>query len=391
MKRILLVFGTRPEAIKMAPLVNAFEVDRHNFETYVCVTAQHREMLDQVMNLFQITPDYDLNIMKQGQDLYDITSRVLIGMRDVLNEVQPDIVLVHGDTTTSMAAALASFYKQIPVGHVEAGLRTHDIYSPWPEEINRQITGRIATYHFAPTELSKKNLIRENVDKSNIIVTGNTVIDALHWVVEKIKSDEAIETEVKQQLNTFGLDKAILDAVSQSDTTKRVVLITGHRRENFGEGFINICKAIRALAQKYTDVEFIYPVHLNPNVRKPVEELLGDKGGDTLLNNIHLIEPLEYLPFVYLMSKSYLVLTDSGGIQEEAPGLGIPVLVMRDTTERPEAVEAGTVLLVGTNKERIEIEVSKLLDNIDLYKKMSKAVNPYGDGRACTRILNALI
>lgn len=390
MKKILLVFGTRPEAIKMAPLVKAFKADVDNFETYVCVTAQHREMLDQVMNLFQIKADYDLNIMKQGQDLYDVTSRVLIGMREVLDQVTPDVVLVHGDTTTSMAAALAAFYKQIPVGHVEAGLRTRNIYSPWPEEVNRQLTGRIAMYHFAPTQLSEKNLLSENVDKETITVTGNTVIDALQLVVDRIQTDRNVESAVKDQLSNLGLDGNVIDGIANPQTSKRVVLITGHRRENFGEGFINICKAIRGLAEKYPEVEFIYPVHLNPNVRKPVEEILGRKEGLDTLNNIHLIAPLEYLPFVFLMSKSYLVLTDSGGIQEEAPGLGKPVLVMRDTTERPEAVDAGTVLLVGTDKERIEREVSLLLDNENHYALMSKAVNPYGDGKACSRIIEVL-
>jgi UDP-N-acetylglucosamine 2-epimerase (non-hydrolysing) len=390
MKKILLVFGTRPEAIKMAPLVKAFKADSDNFETYVCVTAQHREMLDQVMNLFQIKADYDLNIMKQGQDLYDVTSRVLVGMREVLDQVKPDVVLVHGDTTTSMSAALAAFYKQIPVGHVEAGLRTHNIYSPWPEEVNRQLTGRIATYHFAPTQLSEKNLLSENVDKKTITVTGNTVIDALQLVVDRIHADRNVESAVKDQLSNLGLDGNVIDGIANPQTSKRVVLITGHRRENFGEGFINICKAIRGLAEKYPEVEFIYPVHLNPNVRKPVEEILGRKDGVDALKNIHLIAPLEYLPFVYLMSKSYLVLTDSGGIQEEAPGLGKPVLVMRDTTERPEAVDAGTVLLVGTDKERIDNEVSRLLDNADHYALMSKAVNPYGDGKACSRIIEVL-
>lgn len=386
MKKIMLVFGTRPEAIKMAPLVKEFEKYTDDFQTIVCVTGQHRQMLDQVLQLFEITPDYDLNIMKQGQDLYDVTSRVLLGMRDVLKEVQPDVVLVHGDTTTSTAAALAAFYQQIPVGHVEAGLRTHNIYSPWPEEMNRQITGRIAAYNFAPTPLSRQNLLEEKVDEASIIVTGNTVIDALYWVVDKIKKDEALSAELRDVLVSAGYNVDRLD--NDAKLGRRLVLITGHRRENFGEGFINMCTAIRDLTQKYPDVDFVYPMHLNPNVRKPIHEVFGENLTD--LGNMFFIEPLEYLSFVYLMEKSTIVLTDSGGIQEEAPGLGKPVLVMRDTTERPEALEAGTVKLVGTNYDKIVSEVSKLLDDADYYDCMSKAVNPYGDGMACERIVNTL-
>ena len=383
MKKVMLVFGTRPEAIKMAPLVKAFEQYADDFKTIVCVTGQHREMLDQVLRLFDITPDYDLNIMKQGQDLYDVTSRVLLGMRDVLHEAQPDVVLVHGDTTTSTAAALAAFYQQIPVGHVEAGLRTHNIYSPWPEEMNRQITGRIATYNFSPTPLSRQNLLEEKVSEQSIIVTGNTVIDALYWVVDKIKGDEALSTELKAVLAAAGYD---VDRIHDSESNRRLVLITGHRRENFGEGFINMCTAIRDLAQKYPEVDFVYPMHLNPNVRKPIHEVFGaDLSG---LGNMFFIEPLEYLSFVYLMEMATLVLTDSGGIQEEAPGLGKPVLVMRDTTERPEALEAGTVKLVGTDYTKIMSEVSSLLDDAAYYDTMSKAVNPYGDGKACERIVD---
>lgn len=401
MKKVMLVFGTRPEAIKMAPLVKAFAQFPETFETIVCVTGQHREMLDQVLHIFDIVPDYDLNIMKQGQDLYDVTSRVLLGMRDVLCEVQPDVVLVHGDTTTSTAAALAAFYQQIPVGHVEAGLRTHNIYSPWPEEMNRQITGRIASYNFSPTSLSRQNLLEEKVDEQSIIVTGNTVIDALYWVIEKIKCDEALSEKLKTILSTAGYDVDRLDNPKQSTLNpkqgRRLVLITGHRRENFGDGFINMCTAIRDLAQKYPDVDFVYPMHLNPNVRKPIQKVF--KGLDTLspgkgwgeASNIFFIEPLEYLSFVYLMEKSALVLTDSGGIQEEAPGLGKPVLVMRDTTERPEALEAGTVKLVGTDYDMIVSEVSCLLDDVAYYDVMSKAVNPYGDGRACERIVHYLM
>ena len=378
----MLVFGTRPEAIKMAPLVKEFQKYPEQFETIVCVTGQHRQMLDQVLQLFEITPDYDLNIMKQGQDLYDVTARVLTGMRDVLKETQPDVVLVHGDTTTSTAAALAAFYQQIPVGHVEAGLRTHNIYSPWPEEMNRQITGRIATYNFAPTPLSKQNLFREAVAEESITVTGNTVIDALYWVVDKIKNDSTLNAELQAILKTAGYD------VNRLADGRKLVLITGHRRENFGDGFINMCTAIKDLTQKYPDVDFVYPMHLNPNVRKPIHEVFGEDLGN--LGNMFFIEPLEYLSFVYLMEKSTIVLTDSGGIQEEAPGLGKPVLVMRDTTERPEALEAGTVKLVGTNYDMIVNEVSALLDDEKAYEMMSKAVNPYGDGLACGRIVNRL-
>lgn len=379
----MLVFGTRPEAIKMAPLVKELKKRATEFETIVCVTGQHREMLDQVLEIFDIHPDYDLNIMKQGQDLYDITARVLVGMRDILKEVQPDVVLVHGDTTTSTAAALAAFYQQIPVGHVEAGLRTYNIYSPWPEEMNRQITGRIATYNFAPTPLSKEHLLKENISNDKIVVTGNTVIDALYWVVNKIKHDIVLEKELKGILAKAGYDTERLKA------GKKFVLITGHRRENFGKGFINICTAIRDLKNKYPNVDFVYPMHLNPNVRKPIYQIFGDDLSN--LDNMFFIEPLEYLTFVYLMEKSLLVLTDSGGIQEEAPGLGKPVLVMRDTTERPEALSAGTVKLVGTNYDVIVGEVSNLIDNVEAYNKMSKAVNPYGDGLACGRIADYLI
>ena len=382
MKTIMLVFGTRPEAIKMAPLVKEFQKYPESFKTIVCVTGQHRQMLDQVLQLFEITPDYDLNIMKQGQDLYDVTARVLTGMRDVLQEAKPDVVLVHGDTTTSTAAALASFYQQIPVGHVEAGLRTHNIYSPWPEEMNRQITGRIATYNFAPTPLSKQNLLCEAVAESSITVTGNTVIDALYWVVNKIKTDTALNEELQGLLAQAGYD------VNRLADGKKLVLITGHRRENFGDGFINMCTAIRDLTQKYPDVDFVYPMHLNPNVRKPIHEVFGEDLSN--LGNMFFIEPLEYLSFVYLMEKSTIVLTDSGGIQEEAPGLGKPVLVMRDTTERPEALEAGTVKLVGTDYNKIVSEVSMLLDDQLHYDTMSKAVNPYGDGLACSRIVECL-
>ena len=373
----MLVFGTRPEAIKMCPLVKEFQKYPGDFETLVCVTGQHREMLDQVLQIFGVKPDFDLNIMKQGQDLYDVTSRVLLGMREVLDEARPDVVLVHGDTTTSMAAAMAAFYRQIPVGHVEAGLRTHNIYSPWPEEMNRQITGRISTYDFAPTPLSRQNLLDEGVDPEKITVTGNTVIDALHWVVENVMEKGYIPKDPS------------VAALPRGD--RRLVLITGHRRENFGEGFISMCTAIRDLAAKYPEADFVYPMHLNPNVRKAVGEVFGseisrqarnDKGG-----NLFFIEPLDYLDFVYLMSRSYLVLTDSGGIQEEAPGLGKPVLVMRDTTERPEALEAGTVRLVGTDYGRIMAEVSALMDDPAHYRAMSQAVNPYGDGKACPRIV----
>ncbi|WP_251623299.1 non-hydrolyzing UDP-N-acetylglucosamine 2-epimerase [Odoribacter lunatus] len=382
MKTVMLVFGTRPEAIKMAPLVKEFQRYPEKFETVVCVTGQHREMLDQVLHIFDIRPDYDLNIMKQGQDLYDVTARVLTEMRDVLKEVQPDVVLVHGDTTTSTAAALAAFYQQITVGHVEAGLRTHNIYSPWPEEMNRQITGRIATYHFAPTPLSKDNLLKENVPEERISVTGNTVIDALYMVVEKIKNDKVLDGELEHVLESSGYD------VKRLTGGKRLVLITGHRRENFGNGFISMCKAIKALSEKYPEVDFVYPMHLNPNVRRPIHDVFGEDLSD--LDNMFFIEPLEYLSFVYLMEKSAIVLTDSGGIQEEAPGLGKPVLVMRDTTERPEALEAGTVKLVGTDYNKIVEEISDLLDNPEYYEKMSKAVNPYGDGKACQRLVSFL-
>lgn len=383
MKKIMLVFGTRPEAIKMAPLAKEFQKHPDKFETIVCVTGQHRQMLDQVLKIFDITPHYDLNIMKQGQDLYDVTARVLIGMRDVLKETQPDVVLVHGDTTSSTAAALAAFYQQIPVGHVEAGLRTHNIYSPWPEEMNRQITGRIATYDFAPTPLSKSNLHAEGVAEDKITVTGNTVIDALYWVVDKIKNDKALDSELESVLKSAGYD------IHRLDNGKKLVLITGHRRENFGNGFISMCKAIKTLTEKYPDVDFVYPMHLNPNVRKPIHEVFGENLGG--LGNMFFIEPLEYLSFVYLMEKSNIVLTDSGGIQEEAPGLGKPVLVMRDTTERPEALEAGTVKLVGADYDMIVNEVSELLDDSAHYDKMSKAINPYGDGKACERIVKKFI
>lgn len=379
----MLVFGTRPEAIKMAPLVKEFQKHPNEFETIVCVTGQHREMLDQVLHIFEIKPDYDLNIMKQGQDLYDVTSRVLLGMRDVLKAVQPDVVLVHGDTTTSTATALAAFYQQISVGHVEAGLRTHNIYSPWPEEMNRQITGRIATYDFSPTPLSKQNLLDEGVDEKKITVTGNTVIDALYMVVDKIKKNKVLDKELEIVLKDAGYD------VNRLQNGKRLVLITGHRRENFGEGFISMCKAIQTLTKKYSNVDFVYPMHLNPNVRKPIHEVFGDNLSN--LGNMFFIEPLEYLSFVYLMEKSYIVLTDSGGIQEEAPGLGKPVLVMRDTTERPEALDAGTVKLVGTDYDKIVNEVSSLLDDNVYYDVMSKAVNPYGDGMACERIVSCLM
>lgn len=379
MKKILLVFGTRPEAIKMAPLVKEFQKHPESFETIVCVTGQHRQMLDQVLEIFDIKPDYDLNIMKSGQDLYDVTSRVLLGMRDVLKEAEPDVVLVHGDTTTSTAAALAAFYAQIPVGHVEAGLRTHNIYSPWPEEMNRQITGRIATYHFAPTSLSRQNLLNEGVGDEHIIVTGNTVIDALYWVVDKLKKDSELDEKLSSELKAAGYD------TSRLNDGRKLVLITGHRRENFGEGFISICKAIKSLSENYPEVDFVYPMHLNPNVRKPIHEVFGENLSN--LGNMFFIEPLEYLSFVYLMEKSAIVLTDSGGIQEEAPGLGKPVLVMRDTTERPEAVEAGTVKLVGTSFESIVNESSRLLTDQIAYEKMSQAVNPYGDGEACKRIV----
>ena len=389
MKKIMLVFGTRPEAIKMAPLVIALKKEKAYFETIVCVTGQHREMLDQVLNIFDIKPDYDLNIMHQGQDLYDITTRVLTGMRDVLSECRPDVVLVHGDTTTSTAAALAAFYQQIPVGHVEAGLRTHDIYSPWPEEMNRQMTSRIATYNFAPTALSEKNLKDESVH-GKILVTGNTVIDALHIVVERLKNDKVMAAEQVRVLDEAGYD------VTRLQKGKKLVLITGHRRENFGDGFIRMVNAMKDLSEKYPEVDFVYPMHLNPNVRKPIRQVFtgmdtvrkGEGWGEA--HNFFFIEPLQYLEFVFLMEKSYIVLTDSGGIQEEAPGLGKPVLVMRDTTERPEALESGTVHLVGTDYDKIVNEVSTLIDDSKAYEKMSRAVNPYGDGKACERIVNYL-
>ncbi len=396
MKKVMLVFGTRPEAIKMCPLVKEFQKYPEEFETIVCVTGQHREMLDQVLRIFDVKPDFDLNIMKQGQDLYDVTARVLTGMRDVFKECKPDVVLVHGDTTTSTAAALAAFYQQIPVGHVEAGLRTHNIYSPWPEEMNRQITGRIATYNFAPTPLSKNNLEAEKA-QGQIFVTGNTVIDALHMVVNKLKSDKALADEQVNVLKAAGYDVTRLASTGSPTGGKKLVLITGHRRENFGEGFISMVTAMKDLSEKYSDVDFVYPMHLNPNVRKPIKEVFGEDAINRAPcqatpghPNFFFIEPLQYLEFVYLMEKSTIVLTDSGGIQEEAPGLGKPVLVMRDTTERPEALESGTVHLVGTNHDLIVNEVSTLLDNEEAYERMSKAVNPYGDGKACGRIVDAL-
>ena len=383
-KRVMLVFGTRPEAIKMAPLVKAFQAVPEKFETIVCVTGQHREMLDQVLHLFEIKPDYDLNIMKVGQDLYDVTSRVITGMRDVLDQAKPDVVFVHGDTTTSTAAALAAFYKQIPVAHIEAGLRTHNIYSPWPEEMNRQISGRIATYHFAPTPLSRENLLKENVSDEKIFVTGNTVIDALHSVIGKLNSDTSLGEQVSGVLVNSGIPRKRL--ADWNAGTRRMVLITGHRRENFGDGFIHMCSGIRDLNLKYPDVDFVYPMHLNPNVRKPIREVFGENAPE----NMFFIEPQEYLPFVRLMELSSIVLTDSGGIQEEAPGLGKPVLVMRDTTERPEALAAGTVKLVGTDRAKIVTEVSRLLDDASHYASMSEAQNPYGDGNACKRIVQVL-
>ena len=381
MKKVMLVFGTRPEAIKMCPLVKEFQKYPEEFETIVCVTGQHREMLDQVLRIFEVKTDFDLNIMKQGQDLYDVTARVLTGMRDVFKECKPDVVLVHGDTTTSTAAALAAFYQQIPVGHVEAGLRTHNIYSPWPEEMNRQITGRIASYDFAPTPLSEQNLLDEKA-QGQIFVTGNTVIDALRMAVDKLKSDKAMADEQVDVLKAAGYD------VTRLDNGRKLVLITGHRRENFGEGFISMVTAMKDLSEKYPEVDFVYPMHLNPNVRKPIHEVFGDDL--TKYSNFFFIEPLQYLEFVFLMEKSTVVLTDSGGIQEEAPGLGKPVLVMRDTTERPEALKSGTVHLVGTNHDLIVSEVSTLLDDPQAYDRMSKAVNPYGDGKACSRIVRAL-
>lgn len=380
MKKIMLVFGTRPEAIKMCPLVKEFQKHSEEFNTVVCVTGQHREMLDQVLTIFDVKPDYDLNIMKQGQDLTDVTARVLTGLRDVFKECRPDVVLVHGDTTTSTAGALAAFYAQIPVGHVEAGLRTHNIYSPWPEEMNRQITGRIATYNFSPTPLSEKNLLEEKAH-GDIYVTGNTVIDALHLVVDKLKNDDALAKEQEEILSKAGYD------VTRLKNGKKLVLITGHRRENFGDGFIRMVTAMKDLSEKYPDVDFVYPMHLNPNVRKPIHEVFGE---DLTRPNFFFIEPLQYLEFVYLMEKSTIVLTDSGGIQEEAPGLGKPVLVMRDTTERPEALASGTVHLVGTDYDKIINEVSTLLENEAAYEEMSKAVNPYGDGKACSRIVAVL-
>ena len=381
MKKVMLVFGTRPEAIKMCPLVKEFQKHNDEFETIVCVTGQHREMLDQVLNIFEVKPDFDLNIMKQGQDLYDVTARVLTGMRDVFKECKPDVVLVHGDTTTSTAAALAAFYQQIPVGHVEAGLRTHNIYSPWPEEMNRQITGRIANYNFSPTPLSESNL-KEEKALGKIYVTGNTVIDALHMVVNKLKNDETLAKEQEGILKKAGYD------VNRLADGRKLVLITGHRRENFGEGFIHMVTAIKDLKNKYPEVDFVYPMHLNPNVRKPIHEVFGEDLSN--LGNMFFIEPLQYLEFVYLMEKATIVLTDSGGIQEEAPGLGKPVLVMRDTTERPEALASGTVHLVGTDYQKIMDEVNTLLEDENAYEKMSKAVNPYGDGKACERIVKIL-
>ena len=379
MKKMMLVFGTRPEAIKMAPLVKEFQKHPDKFHSVVCVTGQHREMLDQVLHIFDIVPDYDLNIMQQGQDLYDVTTRVLLGMRDVLKQERPDVVFVHGDTTTSTAAALAAFYQQIPVAHIEAGLRTNNIYNPWPEEMNRQITSRIASFHFAPTELSRRNLLKENIEASKITVTGNTVIDALHRVVDKIQKDKALDSVLAESLKNVGYD------VTRLKEDKKLVLITGHRRENFGDGFLNICRAIKDLASKYPNVDFVYPMHLNPNVRTPIHSMFGENLVD--LGNVFFIEPLEYLSFVYLMEKSVIVLTDSGGIQEEAPSLGKPVLVMRNTTERPEALEKGTVKLVGTDYDKIVREMSILLDAPIAYTKMSQAINPYGDGKACERIV----
>ncbi|MBP3536229.1 MAG: UDP-N-acetylglucosamine 2-epimerase (non-hydrolyzing) [Muribaculaceae bacterium] len=378
MKKIMIVFGTRPEAIKMAPLVKALQRHADEFETIVCVTGQHRQMLDQVLGLFEITPDYDLDIMKQGQDLYDVTSRILLGMRDVLAECRPDLVLVHGDTSTSTAAALSAFYAQIPVGHVEAGLRTGDIYSPWPEEMNRRITGRIATFHFSPTDTARQNLLRENTDDSCIAVTGNTVIDALHTVVDKIDSDEKLATSLAEGMKDLGYD------CSRLGDGRRMVLITGHRRENFGEGFRNICLAIKELARRYPEVDFVYPMHLNPNVRRPIAEMFGGEAHP----NVFFIEPLEYLPFVFMMKHAYLIITDSGGIQEEAPSLGKPVLVMRSVTERPEALEAGTIRLVGTDRGRIVAEAARFLDDSEYYHRNSLIANPYGDGKACGRIID---
>lgn len=383
MKKILLIFGTRPEAIKMAPLILELHKHSNKVETIVCVTGQHREMLDQVLSIFKIKPDFDLNIMKQGQDLYDITSNVLVGLRDIYKQVHPDLVLVHGDTTTSMAAALAAYYQQIPVGHVEAGLRTHNIYSPWPEEINRQLIGRISSYNFSPTTTSSVNLLKEGADKSTIYITGNTVIDSLYWVVNKIKTDEQLNIRLKAEIKSFGYD------IDRLQHQKRMVLITGHRRENLGEGFIHIAQAIQELSTHFPDVDFVYPMHLNPNVRKSIHEVLGNDLAH--FSNMFFIEPLEYLSFIYMMEKADIVLTDSGGIQEEAPSLKKPVLVMRDTTERPEAVEAGTVILVGTDKEKIVANVSQLLTDNAHYQQMAKAINPYGDGKACERIVDILL
>ena len=383
MKKILLIFGTRPEAIKMAPLILELHKHSNKVETIVCVTGQHREMLDQVLSIFKIKPDFDLNIMKQGQDLYDITSNVLVGLRDIYKQVHPDLVLVHGDTTTSMAAALAAYYQQISVGHVEAGLRTHNIYSPWPEEINRQLIGRISSYNFSPTATSSVNLLKEGADKSTIYITGNTVIDSLYWVVNKIKTDEQLNIRLKAEIKSFGYD------IDRLQHQKRMVLITGHRRENLGEGFIHIAQAIQELSTHFPNVDFVYPMHLNPNVRKSIHEVLGNDLAH--FSNMFFIEPLEYLSFIYMMEKADIVLTDSGGIQEEAPSLKKPVLVMRDTTERPEAVEAGTVILVGTDKEKIVSNVSKLLTDHSHYQQMAKAINPYGDGKACERIVNILL
>lgn len=377
MKKIMLVFGTRPEAIKMAPLVKELQKYPNQYQTIVCVTGQHRQMLDQVLSLFEITPDYDLNIMKQGQDLYDVTSRILLGMRDILNECCPDLLLVHGDTATSTAAALSAFYKQIPVGHIEAGLRTYNIYSPWPEELNRQLTGRISTLHFAPTETSRQNLLNEKVVDDNITVTGNTVIDALYTVVKKIESDYELEKSLADHIKTLGYD------VTRLNGSRRLVLVTGHRRENFGDGFMNICNALKTLALKYPNVDFLYPMHLNPNVRRPIDAIFGKES----ISNVFFIEPLDYIYFVYMMKMSYIILTDSGGIQEEAPSLGKPVLVMREVTERPEALEAGTIRLVGTNKDLIINETSKFLDDEEYYLANKKIANPYGDGTACCQII----
>ena len=375
MKKVLLVFGTRPEAIKMAPLVKEFQKETLNFETKVCVTAQHREMLDQVLKLFNITPEYDLNLMKPGQDLYDITSNVLLGMKDILHDFKPDVVLVHGDTTTTSATSLAAFYNQVKIGHVEAGLRTGDLQSPWPEEANRQMTGILANYHFAPTTTSEENLLKENKDNKNILVTGNTVIDALFLALKKIKTDKKLKSQIIAEIKDFGYSM---------EDDKKIILVTGHRRENHGQGFINICEALKEIAEKNPTFDIVYPVHLNPNVQKPVKEILSN------IKNIYLIEPLQYEQFIYLMDKSYFIITDSGGVQEEAPSLGKPVLVMRDTTERPEALDAGTVKLVGTDKEKIVAEAQKLIDDTKSYKEMSLSHNPYGKGKACQKIINFL-